>query len=104
MGGAQHIAREFSPPLGVPGPDAHFVVRREASVAPGKHTDTEFLRQRLVLHQKIEHRAPEALGQKACRHPRQCDKATAGKKHAVGCEHVQMRIEVDQVAEGLHIA
>ena len=51
---------------------------------------------------EIEYRARKALGKKVSRHPRRCDKATVRKKHPVGGEHVQMRIEVDQVAEGPH--
>lgn len=58
-------------------------------MAPSEHTAAKLLRSRLVLHQKIEHGAPKALGKKIFRHRRQCDKTAVGKKRPVGGEHVQ---------------
>ena len=69
-------------------------------MAPGEHAGAKLLRKHFVPHQKIEHRAPKALGKERSRHARQCDKATVGKKRPVGSKHVQ---RASQALPGVHL-
>ena len=55
-----------------------------------------------MLDQERKHRAPEALGEQRFGHRRQRDERALGTEHPVGGEHMQVRVEVRQVPEGLH--
>lgn len=68
--GAQRVAGEILSSLGILGRHPHRVMRREPRVAPAEHAATKLVSERLIFHEKIEHRAPKALGKQSLRHGR----------------------------------
>ena len=76
-------------------------MRPGAALAPGEYAPAQYLRESAVLHQKLEHRAPKALGKKSSGHRRQRDKAPIGKERSVGGEHLHMWIEIGGRAKAL---
>ena len=48
----------------------HLVMRREPRVAPAEHAATKLVSERLIFHEKIERRAPKALGKQSLRRER----------------------------------
>ena len=99
---ADHVAGELHAALCIVRAHPHLIVRRKpAAVAPAEQLRAQLVRDRALLHQELKHRAPKALGQQRFGHWRTRDERALGTEHPVGGEHMQVRIEVGQIPEGL---
>jgi len=74
--------------------------------APAEHAAAQFFRERVLAHEKRQHRAPKTLEEQPLGHRRQGDKRAIGQERSVGGEHMHVRAEVGEVARrspsGLH--
>jgi hypothetical protein len=77
-------------------------VHAEAAVAPGKHLAGKRMSERYPPDQKSQHCAAQPLREQRLRNRRQRHEASGRLEHAVGDQRMDVGIEVDQVAEGLH--
>jgi len=81
---------------------AHCVVQRKTAVPPGKQNGAQLLGGFTFSDKEIEHACAKALLEQFHRNRRQCDECAVRPKHAVGCKHMDMRVEVYEIAKRLH--
>jgi len=62
----------------------------------------DFRAERVLAHEKLQHRAPKPLDEKRLRHRRQGDNHSIRTECPVSGKHVHVWVEVGQVPEGLH--
>ncbi len=71
------------------------------AIAPAKEFGAQLPGDGGVLNEKLQRRAPKALGEQRLGHRRQRHEPPIGQERPVGGEHMHVRVEVGQVAEGL---
>ena len=77
-------------------------MHREPRVPPREHPLGQEVRDQALAAQQIENAFAKRGLEQLARNGRQDAEAAIGIESAVRGEHVYMRVEVDQVAEGLH--
>ena len=74
----------------------------KAAVAPGEQARRQPLADGALGHQQFEHFGTKAPFEQFHGNRRQHDERTVGAKNAIGRQHMDVRVEGQQVAEGLN--
>ena len=100
---ADHVAGEPLTSFGIGGLAADAVVHRETRVSPLAHAMGEIGSEGVFFAQEIEHFVAQRFAGSVLGQQRQYPKCAGRKKHAIGYQGMDMRVEGHEVAEGLHV-
>jgi len=100
--GPDQIARQVLTTRCVVGADAHRGVDVESRVLPGLHQLHPLGTEQALLDEQLADPVPEELLHRGQAHRRQSVKGTIGRKRAVSCHDMQVRVVVEQVAIRVH--
>ena len=102
-GRADPVTGQLLAALGVAGPDPDRVVDREAGMWPLAHALGELGVEAGFRAEELEDPVAQAFPERLFRDRRQDAEAAGGVEDAIGDQGVDVRVEGDQVAEGLDV-